>query len=72
MGRHKVMREVATWGKTSMGWFFGMKLHIVINHEGELERSVVTPGHVHDVSKEPELLWGLQGLAEGDRGVVTP
>ncbi len=53
-----------------MGWFFGMKLHIVISHEGELERFVVTPGHVHDVTKAPELLWGLQGLAAGDRGYI--
>lgn len=71
MGRHKVMRGVASWGKTSMGWFFGMKLHIVINHEGELERFVLTPGHVHDVSKAGELLSGLQGLAAGDRGYIS-
>ncbi len=71
MGRHKVMRGVASWGKTSMGWFFGMKLHISLNHQGELERFVITPGHVHDVSKAGELLSGLQGLAAGDRGYIS-
>lgn len=53
-----------------MGWFYGMKLHIVINHVGEIERFSLTPGHVHDVNKAPELLAGLQGLGAGDKGYV--
>jgi IS5 family transposase len=65
------MRDVASWGKTSMGWFYGMKLHVVVNHQGELERFTLTPGHVHDVNKAEELLSGLQGLAAGDRGYIS-
>lgn len=32
--RHRVFDGLAPRGKTSMGWFFGLKLHFVINHKG--------------------------------------
>ena len=31
--RHKVFERLAARGKTSMGWFYGLKLHFVINHK---------------------------------------
>jgi len=34
--RHKVFKDIAQRGKTSTGWFYGFKLHMVINHVGEL------------------------------------
>ncbi len=34
--RHKVFKGLAQRGKTSTGWFFGFKLHMVINDQGEL------------------------------------
>ena len=34
--RHRVFKGVAQRGKSSTGWFFGFKLHAVINHCGEL------------------------------------
>jgi hypothetical protein len=34
--RHKVFVGLAARGKTSMGWFFGFKLHLVVNDQGEL------------------------------------
>ena len=30
--RHKVFKNMAKKGKSTTGWFFGMKLHLVINH----------------------------------------
>ena len=33
---HKVFEGVAARGKTSMGWFYGFKLHLIVNDEGEL------------------------------------
>jgi len=41
---HKTLRSVAKKGKTSMGWFYGMKVHIIINHYGE----IITFYLVHD------------------------
>ncbi|MBD2069986.1 IS982 family transposase, partial [Leptolyngbya sp. FACHB-671] len=33
---HKVFKPLAARGKTSVDWFFGFKLHLVINEQGEL------------------------------------
>ena len=32
--QHKVFKDIAKRGRSSMGWFFGFKLHLVINHQG--------------------------------------
>jgi hypothetical protein len=34
--QHKTFKGLATKGQCSMGWFFGFKLHIVINDKGEI------------------------------------
>ncbi|WP_339041942.1 transposase [Candidatus Lariskella endosymbiont of Hedychridium roseum] len=34
--RHKVFKDIAKRGKTSTGWFFGFKLHIIMNDCGEI------------------------------------
>ncbi|OYT12059.1 MAG: hypothetical protein B6I19_10375 [Bacteroidetes bacterium 4572_114] len=33
---HKVFKKLAKRGKNSTGWFYGFKLHIIINDHGEL------------------------------------
>src|SRR3954447_26896233 len=43
--RHKVFDGLAARGKTSMGWFFGVKLHFVINHKGQIMAVKITPGN---------------------------
>ncbi|MCX7257977.1 MAG: transposase [Polaromonas sp.] len=42
--RHKVFQDVAQRGKSSPGWFYGFKLHAVINHQGEIVAIKLTPG----------------------------
>ena len=39
---------MATKGKTTLGWFFGFKLHIIINDKGEILSFVITQGNVDD------------------------
>jgi hypothetical protein len=68
--KHKTFDAIAQYGHTSVGWFFGLKLHIVINDQGELIAFKVTPGHYHDSKKAPSLLKSLQGLAFGDKGYL--
>ena len=36
INRHKVFAGLAERGKTSMGWFFGFKLHLVFNNANEI------------------------------------
>ena len=46
--RHKIFDGLAARGKTSMGWFFGVKLHFVINHKGQIMALKITPGNTAD------------------------
>ncbi len=45
---HKVFAGWAAKGKTSMGWFFGLKLHLIINNFGELVRFYLSSGNKPD------------------------
>lgn len=45
---HKVFEEVASRGRGSTGWFFGLKLHLVTNEHQELVRFLITPANVAD------------------------
>ena len=68
--RHKVFAGLAKRGKTSTGWFFGLKLHLIINHKGEIMRCKITPGNTDDRAVVPQLAAGLQGWMFGDKGYL--
>lgn len=68
---HRVFNQVARRGKTSMGWFYGFKLHLVVNDRGELLAFRMTPGNVDDREPVPELTQGLTGKLVGDRGYIS-
>ncbi len=61
---------MAAFGRTSIGWFFGFKIHLVINHIGELMGFKVTRGNRHDGKAGVSLLSKLKGLAFGDKGYL--
>ena len=66
---HKVFKGIAERGKHSMGWFFGFKFYLVINHKGELMSFCFTKGNRSDLSVLKFLLKNLKGLAAGDKGL---
>jgi len=68
--RNKTFDVIAQYGKTSVGWFFGLKIHLVVNHNGELIAFKITQGNRHDASVAQSLLESLQGLAFGDKGYL--
>jgi hypothetical protein len=68
---HKVFKKIAQRGKTSVGWFYGFKLHRVVNDCGELLAFQVTPGNVDDRKPVPRLVQGLTGKLCGDRGYIS-
>lgn len=68
---HKVFSECARRGKTSVDWFFGFKLHLVINDRGELLSLRLTPGNTDDRQPVPELVKGLFGKLFGDKGYIS-
>ena len=69
--RNRVFRGLAKIGKTTMGWFFGFKLHLVINECGELLAVQLTPGNVDDRQPVPQLTRQLFGKLFGDKGYIS-
>ncbi len=68
---HRVFAEYAGRSKTSMGWFFGFKLHLIINEKGELLGIQLTPGNTDDRKPLPDLVVGLHGSLYGDKGYIS-
>ena len=68
---HRVFLAEAGRSKTSMGWFYGFKLHLVINEKGELFDVALTAGNTDD--RRPLLTFaeGLHGSLYGDRGYIS-
>jgi hypothetical protein len=70
ISRNRVFKGLASLGKTTKGWFFGLKLHIVINEKGQLHNVKITQGNTDDRTPVPALVEGLQGLLFGDKGYL--
>ena len=68
---HKVFKKLTARGKTSTGWFYGFKLHLVVNEQGELLNMALTPGNTDDRKPVPKLLEDLFGKVVADRGYVS-
>jgi hypothetical protein len=68
--RHKVFDGLAARGKTSMGWFFGLKLHFVINHKGQVMALKITPGNTADSTVLDEITRHLAGKLYADKGYI--
>ena len=69
--QHKVFQNLAARGKTSVDWFFGFKLHLVVNDQGELLNVVLTPGNTDDRTPVPKLLQQLFGKVFADKAYVS-
>lgn len=69
--QHRVFTGRAARGKTSVGWFYGFKLHLVGNFQGEWLAFCLTPGNVDDRRPVPKLVKGLLGKLFGDKGYLT-
>lgn len=69
---HAVFKDIAERGKSSMGWFYGFKLHLICNEKGEILNFTFTIGNVDD--RKPliatNLLRGVFGKLFGDKGYI--
>ena len=70
---HKVFKGVASRGKTSVGWFYGFKLHLVINEYGGIVGFHITTGSIADNnSKVADIVTkNVCGKLFGDRGYIS-
>jgi hypothetical protein len=69
-GRGRLLREDgAYWGKTSKGWFFGFKLHVLRHINGRIVNLILTPANGDDRAPVWALLDGVEGgVTLGDLG----
>ncbi|MDQ7056039.1 MAG: transposase [Persephonella sp.] len=58
---HKVFKGLAQRGKDSVGWFYGFKLHLVINEKGEILSFDLTAGNVDDGKALKKMIKSLRG-----------
>ncbi len=69
---HKTFKGIAERGKCSMGWFFGFRLHLIINDKGEVLNFMFTPVNVDD--REPlyseSFIGNVKGKLCGDKGYI--
>ena len=70
---HKTFKSLATKGQCSMGWFFGFKLHIVINDKGEILDFLFTQANVDDREplKNKNFHDKIFGKLFGDKGYIS-
>lgn len=71
IARHRQFADLAGRGKTSVGWFYGFKLHLTVSERGELLSWFITAGNVDDRRPLPGLARRLWGKLFGDKGYVS-
>jgi hypothetical protein len=71
--RNKVFKDIATVGKSTMGWFFGFKLHLIVNEKGDILNFVITQGNVDDRTplNDSKFLEKIKGKLYGDKGYIS-
>ena len=69
---HKTFEGLAERGRCSMGWFFGFKLHLIINDKGEILNFMFTPGNVDDREplKQGKFLENIKGKLCADKEYI--
>ena len=69
--QHCVFKKLAKKAKSTIGWFYGFKLHLVINDKGELMAFKVTAANTSDQEPVPNLVKNLIGKLVGDKGYIS-
>ncbi len=68
---HNVFQNLVGWGKSSTGWKFGFKLHLIINDQGERLAFKLTHAHTEHRQPVPEMTQDLIAQLLGDRGYIS-
>ena len=71
--RLKKSHGIAQRGKPSMGWFYAFKLHLIVNHQGDLVSVMLTVGNIDDrnLLLMQKLTQNVLGKLFGDRGYIS-
>ena len=71
--QNRVFKGIATKGKSTIGWFFGFKLHLIINDKGEIIEFLITQANVDDREplKDKKFHQKIFGKLFGDKGYIS-
>jgi hypothetical protein len=71
--RNKVFKDMAKVGKSTVGWFFGFKLHLIINDKGEILSFYLSQGNTSDNSARiiTRMTKEIFGKVFGDKGYIN-
>lgn len=68
---HKVFKGIAQRGKTTKGWFYGLKLHLIINPMGSLVKASFSSGNKDDRKHMETMMKNIYGKVFADRGYIS-
>lgn len=70
---NRVFKDIANLGKSTMGWFYGFKLHIIINDKGELLDFLISQASTDDRTpiKQDNFLKKIFGSLYADKGYIS-
>ena len=68
---HKVFGDLPQWEKNSVGWYYGFKLHLIVNDQGELLSFQLTAANTDDRKPVPDLTYSIFGKLFGDKGYIS-
>ena len=71
INRNRVFAGMAARGKTTMGWCYGFKLHLVINHKGQMIAAKITRGNADDRKPVEQVTRNLKGFIALDKGYIS-
>ena len=69
--RHRTFKGMAQRGKNSVDWFYGFKLHRIVDSRGELVSFLVTPGNVDERQGLRKMAKFIKGKLFGDKGYIS-
>jgi len=69
--RHKTMRALASWSKSSKGWFYGLKLHLTTDYDGRIIGLHFTTGNASDRDILKVMNKDLRGIFVADAGYLS-
>jgi hypothetical protein len=67
---HKVFKLTAKLGKSSMGWFYGFKLHVICDFAGNIIKCRITNGAANDLKIGADMMKDLKGKIYADKGYI--
>jgi len=68
---HKVAKDIASRGKYSLGWYYGLKLHMASDRKGNILNCLITSAFVDDREYLKNLFKKMKGIFVADAGYLS-